>query len=140
MVEINITDNNDDEVVVAWPEPERPAPIDATPLFELKSRRDKIANELVKSFQVPRWESPEVFCEIAIIEPSVLAKAIQKREKQKKTRDDWVAWAYCDVLAPSVKRVYATVDTIPDTEFSLRKDDPTGPATRVDHDLSLIHI
>ena len=144
MVEINIENGmaNDEFVeedefdVEAWPTQESVINVDETPLFELKSRRLKIATELVKSFQVARWEDPEIYCEFGIIEPSVLAKALQKREKQKNRPDDWVAWAYCDVLAPACQAVYAIMNDDHDTRYSLREGDPTGAPTRVDHDLA----
>ena len=122
----------------SWPEPRLDSEFtgDETPLFELKSRREKIANELVRSFQVSRWEDPEVYCEVSIIEPSALAKALQKREKQKNRKDDWVAWAYCDILAPSCKSVYGIMNDDLETRYSLRKGDPMGKPTMVDHDLA----
>lgn len=125
-----------EETSPAWPEAESEIVTETTPIFELKSRREKIAQELVKSFRVPRWEEPEIYCEFSIIEPSDLAKALQKREKQKNRKDDWVSWAYCDILAPKCKRVYAVMDDNHDTIYSLRKGDPTGEPTKVDHDLA----
>ena len=143
MTEINIENGmvqdevEDLEEIEAWPvNNEMHSPTDGTPLFELKSRREKIANELVKSFQVARWDAPEIFCEFSVIEPSALAKALQKREKQKSRKDDWVAWAYCDILAPNCKSVYAVMNEDNDTRYSLRKGDPEGAPTRVDHDLA----
>ena len=127
-----------EDIAEAWPEPKSDLEFngDETPLFELKSRREKIASELVKSFQVPRWESPEIYCELPIIEPSALAKSLQKREKQKSRKDDWVAWAYCDILAPACKSVYGIIDDDFENKYSLRKGDPSGKPTRVDHDLA----
>lgn len=140
MVEINIqnADASDEEEFQApeWPEPEQEFNPDATPLFELKSRREKIASELVKSFKVARWEDPEIYCEFSVIEPSVLAKALMKREKQKNRPDDWVAWAYSDILAANCKSVYAVMNDDEETRFSLRIGDPTGTPTKVDHDLA----
>ena len=133
-------DDEDSEVIVApesaWPTSEPEVQPEGTPLFELKSRREKIASELVKSFQVARWEDPEIFCEFSVIEPSVLTKALVKREKQKNKRDDWVAWAYCDVLAPACKKVYAVLNEDHSVQYSLRKGDPNGEPTKVDHDLA----
>ena len=140
MVEVNIENGTDDgEVEIdmpSWPEATVEITDDDSPLFELKSRREKIANELVKSFQIARWDNPEIYCEFSIIEPSALAKAIQKREKQKNRKDDWVAWAYCDILAPACKRVYGIVNEDFETQYSLRKGDPNGAPTKVDHDLA----
>jgi hypothetical protein len=141
-MEINIQDgtgNAGEEIEIdtpAWPEPVSEIEETGTPLFELKSRREKIASELVKSFQVARWDDPEIYCEFSIIEPSALSKALIKREKQKNRKDDWIAWAYCDILAPNCKRVYAVLDDDHDNVYSLRKGDPTGTPTGVDHDLA----
>ena len=141
MTEINIenaTDGFEEEAV----EPEWPAEESemgnpgSTPLFQLKTRRDEIAKELVKSFQVPRWEQPEIYLEFALIDPSTLAKALQKREKQKNRPDDWVARAYADVLSLNCKSVYAVMEGDHSVRYSLRPDDPTGRPTKVDHDLS----
>ena len=144
MVEININNDTDEVVLedgdedleISWPEEEREISLEGSPIFELKARREKIANELVKSFSVPRWEDPEIYCEFSIIEPSVLAKVLQKRERQKNKKDDWVAWAYCDLLSSSCKRVYAVVDGDHENVYSLRPGDPNGKPTRVDHDLA----
>lgn len=144
MVDINIengTEFADEEIEAeepdAWPEFNEPvAQSEFTPIFELKSRREEIATNLVKSFQVARWEDPEIYCEFSIIEPSSLSKALQKREKQKNRREDWVAWAYCDILVPNCKAVYAVMNDDTETRFSLRPGDPTGTPTRVDHDLA----
>jgi len=142
MVEFNIENAQDDSgvdekfVSPEWPEPEAEVTESKTPLFELKARREKIASELVKSFQVARWEDPEIYCEFSVIEPTALSKALMRREKQKNRKDDWVAWAYCDILAPACKRVYAIVDGDMDTPYSLRVGDPTGTPTKVDHDLA----
>ena len=143
MVDINIENGMDAEIdefdeleIEAWPAATQTINADETPLFELKSRRNKIASELVKSFQVPRWENPEIYCEFGVVEPSALAKALQKREKQKNRPDDWVAWAYCDILAPNVKAVYAVLNDDESTRYSLREGDPTGAPTKIDHDLA----
>jgi hypothetical protein len=144
MVDININNGTDEFVIeedeeileISWPEEDKEIEFEGTPIFELKARREKIASELVKSFAVPRWEDPEIYCEFSIVEPSVLAKALQKRERQKNKKDDWVAWAYCDLLSSVCKRVYAVVDGDHDNVFSLRPGDPNGKPTKVDHDLA----
>ena len=139
MVDFNISDGSNEEVAKeeAWPLSDTQKPLgDGTPLFDIKSRREQIVSGLVKSFQVPRWEHPEIYCEISPIEPSALATAIEKRKKQQKTREDWVTWAYCDIIAPSVKRVYAKMEETPDAIYSLRREDWNGEPTKIDHDLA----
>ena len=140
MVDLNITNGDEENVVEEevepWPTNEIQKAVDATPRFDLRSRRTEIVTGLVKSFQVPRWENPEIFCEVSPIEPSVLAKQVAKREAKKKTHDDWITWAYCDVIAPAVTRVYAKFEETPDVDYSLRIGDETGPPTKVDHHLA----
>lgn len=140
MVEFNIengenthTEEFDDS---GWPEAHPISGEGATVLFELKSRRDKIASELVKSFQVARWEEPEIYCEFSVIEPSALTKALQKREKQKNRPDDWIAWAYSDILSANCKAVYGVLPDDSEQRISLRENDPYGALTRVDYDLA----
>jgi len=142
MTEVAIVDGTEgawDEDIVAddWPAVSTESPLETTPLFDLQSRRKQIADELVKSFKVARWDDPDVYMELRVIEPSDLSKALVKREKQKKNLDDWVAWAYCDVLAPAVTAVYAIVDGDEETRYSLRQGDPSGTPTKIDHDLAV---
>jgi hypothetical protein len=122
----------------AWPEAEVLNDTgDETPLFQLKARRDNIAKDLTRPFRVPRWEDPEIYCDFTLIEPSILAKALNKREKQKNRPDDWVAWAYADVLAPAVKAVYAVLNNDTEVKYSLRENDANGSLTRIDTDLAV---
>lgn len=103
-------------------------------LSDLKSRRQKIADEQIMPLSVPRWHDPVIKVKYRPVPHEVvrgITDRVDKASKQDKGRVE--VDANIDILIRSCAAVVAVVGG---KEYSLRLNDPNGEPTKFDPDLA----
>lgn len=129
------------------PETDEPAgyatptgPVNAKSLLShLKERHDTIQQQQVLDLRVPRWSNPEIWVRYQPVSFDAVDKARTssgKLQPNDPKTSQIVFLAQVDALIEACIGVYAKLPEDPDTEYSLRPDDPEGTLTKFDPDLA----